>query len=69
MSLFQLKAHEKIDSEVKNEVLFDLIMLCNNRRHHLVCAQYVPRLSGCVVFVGVLLVFILFRAPLTISEM
>lgn len=42
-------------------------MLCD-RQQRLNCAQYLPRLSDCGALVGVLLVFILFKAPLTISE-
>lgn len=42
-------------------------MLCDGQQR-LNCARYLPRLSDCGALVGVLLVFILFKAPLTISE-
>lgn len=42
-------------------------MLCD-RQQRLNFARYLPRLSDCGALVGVLLVFILFKAPLTISE-
>lgn len=42
-------------------------MLCD-RQQRLDCARYLPRLSDCGALVGVLLVFILFKAPLTKSE-
>lgn len=42
-------------------------MLCG-RQQWLDCARYLPRLSDCGALVGVLLVFILFKAPLTKSE-
>lgn len=45
------------------------IIMLYDRQQHLIWPQYLPRLSDWVACVGVLLVFILFRAPLTISEM
>lgn len=46
---------------------FSIIMLYDRQRH-LIRPLYLPKLSDWGAFVGVLLVFILFRAPLTKSE-
>lgn len=44
------------------------IIMQYDKQHYFIWPLYLPRLSDWVAFVGVLLVFILFRAPLTISE-